>query len=730
MKTGTFKRPALLQFALATVVITALSACNKAADDKMADAENRAAAADAQAKKNSAVENELAEQKKAVEKRTADLNNQIMAERQRLEKLSAELQANSAALKTEQTTWESDRSAREHQISEMTKSLQAKQEELTQTEAAVRSNRETIATETARLTQQKADLQATEAKLMGEVEAARTKSQAELQAAEEKLTTAKAASAQNEKDLAAIARSQSDLRAQEQNLVVSRQALESAQAVHRDNVSLTRELFSREGIEDALTKIEQTKKMNFLVSITGRADYKYAEELRKDAATVNGGALKFFHFTEKGEKKKKPFSFDSDVAYNNFTDVAVTVDASINAEFKHPRPKPMLGQLVDDQMIISATAAEIKKFRDDSNKKLETESKGKDPSLTSLWVIVRPISKIRIGMVIKLYGSPTFGFKDRISTKKVELNAIRPVDAKILSLDNVDLTRPGSYVFSSDVDARKCEKVDVECFKVLKKNGLLDAKQSIVLPTTGTEIVTNYAEIIKDSLTASQVQMDEDHEIFSNGMNVIGVTYTVDGGTGFRANGDAFKKLGQIYMPFGERFRLPIIDVISLSYQIVMVDEVSSSTGNPIDTWKYLNSGFVGNTAVFSSERKRSELEIKLPIQSKQMNFSVSQFQLLNLEGFKPKAVKPNAPDAATEAAYQRMQTGRKYGGAVGGAIASGKELYDAAMGTGEAYRKLQIYTAEMKKYDDDVLVEKNAEFKKRLKINMGRSDILKEALD
>ncbi|MGE0764152.1 MAG: hypothetical protein AB7N80_12800 [Bdellovibrionales bacterium] len=600
--------------------------------------------------------------------KVSQLTTEAEQKKKEIEAIEADLKQKMEALSGEKAEWDQNRSARELEITNLSATLAGKKEELTKVEDDIKKLTAQNAAETASIEAERASLE--EAKKKTESEIATLKSQSE--------TEAKTKLDEAQKALDIIKEQQQTLEAREIALKASEAAnlkaqsaltelqisLKAAEQRLQNSVQESRALFARDGLGDVFDKLQENKRMKFLVSIVGRGSDKYAEKLQNELNVINQGDKSHSRITSKP-------------------------------------PKAGDSYVVDNSMIVDAQAGVVKKFRDDANAFLESENKsGVAASSTSLFVVARPIQKIRVGMKLTVRGSKAAGFEKRNSGVIMELNQVRSIESKLLNIDDVKLNNPGEYVFASDADGRKCKNIDLECLKVLKDKGLLESQNVFTVGNSTTKITNR--EALTEALSASINQMNIDYELYSKGLAILAIDYTMEDGLSPRLNTDSVKKLGSIWLGLGET-RAPIIDQLELSYRIVMIDEIGNA-GNHIDAWKYMSSGVIQNVQMFAADRSRNEIEIQLPVGN--LKSSTFTFDDLGLSDYKLKTVKPQIPTEALKKLEGNVLSTDMNGGDQNALAEAGR------------YRKAY------KTYKDDVKKEKISVYKDRLKTNMGMQQI------
>lgn len=705
----------ILRLVVTLFVALGLGACTNNKNDKKKAKAERAAAqaelakanaikkeAEAETTKNKAMATANEEKNVELKKLGADLTNQAAD----LASRASSLQNEADALKKDQADWENNRSAREAQITTMTQTIQERKQELqdadqrlTEIKTEVETERSAIASERAALEKQKTDTEEALSKMRADGEEAMSADKAALAQkisdAETKLAEISAQKDELDKRDQGLKDAQGKLDEAQQAFNSAKMAFENVVRQHTENVTLIRELFSRFGLNDVFNKIEKKEPMKFLISITGRGSKPYAEAIHKEISVLNKGPVEHSSISDEPVKiKVDPKKDKSGTQVLGFGPTEKVIPDSF---------------LVDDHFIVTAKAEDVKAFRDNANNHLRNQAKnGVNVNDVTLWVIARPIQKVRAGMKIVIEGSKSYGFKTqgynaRRSGKVAEFDQVRAADSKVIDIDQIDLAKPGQYVFASDKDDRKCAIFGEECIAMLKQNNFLEGR-NVVTPKNNSgqpSFTATYRELLIEILNASIHQMAEDTKT-ANGMSVIGLTYTMEGGTTPGINTEALQKLLFIYTGFGET-RVPAVESIEMSYRVAMVDEISDHNDNPADVWKYLSSGFIQDTPMFNVAKSRNEIEIELPV--KNLKTSRTEFQDLSLKDFQVSTKEPAKPTLQALPNSTRPSEVSK--------------VYDANQ-TAKA-----DYDNKMASYNKAAHKERTNEFLKRLQTNMGMQHIL-----
>jgi tagatose-1,6-bisphosphate aldolase non-catalytic subunit AgaZ/GatZ len=158
----------------------------------------------------------------------------------------------------------------------------------------------------------------------------------------------------------------------------NKQALASKQEEFKRNVQLTRELFSKDGLGDVFDKVTSKEVQPFLVTTLGFAEKKYITYVRKAIISAD---------------VKKTDSYKVSALSDD-------VGLQLGVSPKIP-PGP---NMVDDQFLIYGTPDQVKALRDNLNKFLNDENKvkGVKAEQVAIFVVVRPILKVRVGMKLPM----------------------------------------------------------------------------------------------------------------------------------------------------------------------------------------------------------------------------------------------------------------------------------------------------------------------------------------
>ena len=280
----------------------------------------------------------------------------------------------------------------------------------------------------------------------------------------------------------------------------------------------------------------------------------------------------------------------------------------------------------EDTYLVEATGQAVLDLRDSVEKMLnDKDSAGELARFTSLWVIPRLVEEVRVGMRLQVIGSDSKQFEGRSSRLIADL-PLRTATTTARGLSDLDLTKPGSYVFATEKDAQACKVVNAACFEALANAKFLDREQTITMPTLTGDVTKKgtYRDILADMMGYSIEQTYNDIK----SKTVLGVS--LDKYDKMTWNMDWTPVLDK----YGFADRAAVVEDFQLAYTVSMVDRIGTVT--LFDGYAFLNSGRVGNGKVFDSESlKRGEVLVELPIT--QFKESRSALQDLYLKDFSPK---------------------------------------------------------------------------------------------
>lgn len=607
------------------------------------------------------------------------------------EKIAAENKAAADALNTQMATWKSEQATRDTLLIDITNRVSQEQGTLTELQSQSMSLKTNIAQEQARIQGEQlalknererveADLKSMRSKADQEIADARTKSSEQISAKEAALNEQRTKLEQRiaqiderEKTLLILQQTLKDqaekLSAEDVRLKSLKVSLDADQLKLKEAINVTRELFQKQALGDIFDKIRADQKFVFLVRIIGYGSPTNLNYTRQRVDSLTGAT----------------------------------------SQYKSLRRLGSVGILADDTFLVETTAQEMKSTRDGVDAYLQEKNKnGESKNANSIWLVIRPIEKVRVGMKLVVNGALQKYFDGRTSTPVAEFNNIRASSSSVMGMTNLDLTKPGSYLFKSDVGAKACEVVSEECLKVLVNEGLLDSPISITVSTpdgssdekgTDRELM---AKLFDLSIKQSVVDLKE--------KTLLGIKMDKFDNSSFTFDPKVLKD------KFGFADRAPVIDVLSIIYSVSMVEYINPIM-NHLDSMQFLFSGLIGDKKLVDlNERARGEMLIPLPIAS--FKPSNSSLKDLTLADFKPKTPVP--PKSA-----KLIEMEAKYG-----KIADSTWMWTRNTAAGVELVKLrEEYAVLTKEYDAKVLVEKQEEFETRSLINAGRLSSMRDIL-
>ncbi len=662
------------------ICASVLMACNNKSEKR--DLENQ--------KGQFAVETEKA---KSETQKNQELNAQ-------LQQLISESETLKTELKEKEMIFSRQRSDREHQLSKLNEEIRDASARLNQIEqkiAVIRSEiakqemvlsqtRETIAQEksdlVAEINRVKSELATEKARANSDIEKLKKDTLIALDKEEKSRNEKYAATEKNlAEQLKELETDLKELDAREKSLVSAQKALAQAQETLKiaqekfandqlalneqiskfaADVGAARDFFIKSGNGDVFEKIQANDNFAFRVSLWGFGSVENIETVRQQIINFN---------TKEG--------LSSDNAHKAYLpefkistgDRSAAIGNKNQTRTMYVKTKKEVSR-VDDSFIVTGTAAEIKVLRDSINKNLSEIASTTGNANANMWLIVRPIQQIRVNMKISLYGSSDMSF-DRKEKLIVEMTKVRPLNTPIRSLENLNLSKPSSFVLSQNKQ-NVCDVVGKECISELNSLGLLNHKTSFELISTDGSLEKfegTYADYFERLIDRSLTKLKLENEIKQaqqNGFEIV-VTQRVMpvekrnwyGGkyTDFETIEskdtsaiDVFLKNKEVLENLASQ---PVLERIEISYEISMVDIVNGQNDS-LDMAKYFQAGTIGDTAIHSLElANRGEIEIKLPIDLEATNTSKSQFSDLTLKGFKPSGlVEPTKPVAQKRYSY------------------------------------------------------------------------------
>ncbi|MGE4130920.1 MAG: hypothetical protein AB7F86_04745 [Bdellovibrionales bacterium] len=575
------------------------------------------------------------------------------------EKMAADNKKDREALSEEVRTWKAGQKDREAKlfslnmsIAEQTDVLGKLQSEKEQLDKDIKAEREKIAVEKKALEVFKSQVDADKAALDAKAEAL-AKKEGEL----------------NERAI--------NLQKTDERLVRLEAELEQARQKLTEDIQITREMFQREKLGDVFDKIQADKNFVFLVRVIG-----YGSE-----ANVNAVRTKL----------------DSMNASNSQYKALKETPALKPIQIKTKNGKLETANFVQslDSFLIEAKAQDMKAVRDQVEAELDSKNRaGESSNLTSLWLVIRPVEQVRVGMKMVVMGSTNKYFDGRKAKVIATFDNIRSARQTVLGLDKLDLTKPGSYLFNNDQQIKACDSVNPECMKILVSEKMLDSVHSMDVSTAeGRKMESgSYRELLARMLSASINQSVSDLKE----KTILGITTNKFDKVNWKFD---YKALAD---KIGFADRAAVIDNVYVQYTVSMVEKVSHVT-NHLDSIQFLSSGAIGDVKMIDmTERARGEISIPLPIS--QFVASKSIFKDLSLSDFKTKTQKPEKSqelkDIEAKSYFKRTSQEQ------------------SRMKTLQAEYEKAVEAAEAK-----IVEEKQSEFERRSVINAGILNLMIDAL-
>lgn len=619
----------------------------------------------------------------------------IRAQKVRLNKLTAELEQTKKDidlqkmnaeetnkwLNAEKSEWEKNRQSRELQLVDLTQKLSDEKAQLEKTKEAYQAISTKLTTEKASLesaikslgeekikTEQEiakltADSKAAIAsdkkksdeeiaKINADTQAKATETQIKLAAANSKLAELDKQQAQLEKEQARVKDLDASLLALKENLEKMSADLAAREAKFQTDIATTREFFAKEGLGDALASVEGDSVIPFLISVIGTGKPEFRKMMADKIIAIN----------ESGKvhsKIAKPTVLSIKVEIKETKDSYEVETPAVKTKETNPNIVT-----ADDQFVIHARVSKVRELRNTLNQLMTDENnKGVATEETSLFVIARPVQKVRTSMVMMLFGTEG-STPDSRDSKMFAKFDFPTAESSLVGLSSINLANPGTYAFGNEIN-KACSTVEIECLKALLKLGVLEDRQVVteksnVVTSRGTtsqnsSTAYTYRQLLQVALKASVDQLEEDRAgLMPIGLKIDPTKGLFDGGFDPDFDFDSAKKglfgLG----------RAKIIDDIQIRYVIKMVDSVNT-TGNYFDTFKYMFSGFIDGFGILSERKSRNEIEIELPIELNELKASRANFPDLSMSDWKFAKAAPIPPKNDTSTWYSDSPAKNKY---------------------------------------------------------------------
>ncbi len=405
----------------------------------------------------------------------------------------------------------------------------------------------------------------------------------------------------------------SEQEAKASSLAQLEKAAAEREATFQAAIQTTKEFFVKNSVGDIFERVDAQKKFVFLVNVIGYGSGENASYIRKkiDGLQASGSKYKDLQSLTKLQSKSD----------------------DINS--------------VKDSILVEAKGQDMKSVRDEVDAYLQAKnSNGESSKFNSLWMVIRPVEKVNVGLKLEVYGSEDKYFDGRTSSVIATFSNIASAKSNVLGISNLDLTKPGSYFFNSSESARVCETVSVACLKTLKREGFLDAVQTMSVRGEEGKSMSNgsYSELLSHLLYHSITQSVRDLK----SKTVVGISLDKFDNMSWTFDTDA------MWDKWGFGSRIPVVDDIQITYTVNMVESINT-VSNHMDAAQYLFSGEVGKSKMFDlANRKRGEISIPLPI--KKFSASRSELKDLSLKDFSTPTPVPAKP-AELVALEAKMKT-------------------------------------------------------------------------
>lgn len=676
MKRHTFNQ-VMLQCLIVTGMLTACTDNGKV--QKANDREAEAATATAKA----------VEMQKAYEQKLATAKIMAVANQKDADDLAAQI----ADFKTKQAHRENLLLSLQSQIETETKKVTELKEQQVRVDSEISNSQKKIESERAALAEQKSQTEAELSKLKAitEKEIAQLKEKANsdvasVKAQAQKDIEVKESAYQQKADQLTqqIARAddrsktldlqeeklntqRKEQEAKAQSLVDLEKSLATRQETFRESIQTTKEFFVKNSVGDVFEKVDAQKKFVFLVNVIGYGSNENAEYIRSKIDDLQANDSKYRELKNLTKLHKD--------------------NADVNS--------------IKDSILVEAKAQDMKSVRDSVDNYLQTKNtNGESSKYNSLWMVIRPVEKVNVGLKMEVYGSEDKYFDSRSNSVVATFNNLSTSKSNVLGMNSLDLTKPGSYFFNSVESAKSCEVVTVECLRTLKREGFLDAVQSMSVRGEDKGVSKgSYSELLSRLMYLSMNQSVNDLKA----KTVLGISLDKFDNISWSFDTDAMlDKWG-----FGSR--VPVLHDVTIAYTVNMVESINT-VSNHMDAAQYLFSGEVGKSKMFDlANRARGEISIPLPI--KKFSASHSVLKDLTLKDFKPSVSLP-----AKSAELTKLEERKK-------SLGLTRQEFDRYKSLSDVYAKSTASVEEV------INKEKQQEFERRSVTNAGILSLMIEAL-
>lgn len=599
-------------FASVTVIMSATVGCTD--KGKIEDADRRQAQASQEIEKASQLqkkyEQELkdAEAKAAENKRVSDeLNEKI----QTWNENQASREQALIALQEKVTSEQKDLKSLTEQRVSLEAYISTEKTRIENERAKIAVDKKAAVAELARLTaDNEKQIQTKTEKNNAEIAAKNAQIDSKAKSLEEQIKIADQRDAELETLQSRLEEQQAALKTSEEVLAKLKVSLNEKTTQLEEAVKTTREFFMKSSLGDIFDRINADERFVFLVRVVGFGSEENITHIRSSINALMDDSNPYKKLQNVTKFKKSTAKTDKAEAKSVYT--------------------------AEDSLLVDVKAVELRQVREKIEKYLNEKSKsGESRAYNSLWVVIRPVEQVRVGMKMVVYGSTAKYYDGRNEVEIASFENIRTPSQKVLNLKDLDLTKPGSYLFKSSASASSCEMVTVECMETMAQEGLLEAQQSMTLTSaSGTRNFTgSYREILMNLIAGSIDQSRQDLKE----RTVLGVKLDKFDNPSFTFDSKAI--LEQV----GFADRAPVISKISIKYSVSMVEKINH-VANDMDTYSFVKSGVMGNTAMFDlTDGQRGEITIPLPIT--QYSESTTNLKDLSLVDFSPSAEMPKEAD-------------------------------------------------------------------------------------
>lgn len=612
-------------------------------------------------------------------KKNEDLRQKLAAEQQEFsrQRSERERQIENLSLKIR------DMSANLHQAEsnhkELTDKIVEETARLKEIREAAKAEREALVSEiTSKRAQLDAELAKERASFESEVEAQQAvlsgdaqKLKTELDKLNIRLDEVKTRESQASTREIALQQAVTELEANQEELKEERAKHDRFVQDMSERIAAAREMFVKDGKGDVFDKIAAGDKFSFRMSLWGQGSVKNIQEIRAKIAQFNSkkGLAKdnanlkldpIMHEASKEEVRKqkdlKGMVLTAAEKANEFL-----VDLSIN-EMVYNSQEDLT--FVNDAFMVTGTAAEVKKLRDEVNSMLSGIAKSGSVQASNMWLNARPVQDVKVNMVIEVLGSSSMS-SDRQLREILVMNKIRPLKSNVRDLKDIDLTNPSQYIMNKKA-AASCETVDADCLKALKDLGLLDHKAVFNFKDENGQQIKGeftYAEYLEKMLEMSITKLRLQslvRNFLENGLIVDNRVRYVKPETWYgkawyymttkhgykEIELDSDSELDKIRQNEDQLALLasqPIVEKIQIKYEISMIDTIDGQSDS-IDAAQLFEQGSLGDLTLEATQKElaRGQIEIALPVAS--TAGSTSQLVDLSLKDFDAGIIAPQKP--------------------------------------------------------------------------------------